>query len=172
MKKAKGITPVIAIVLLLMMTVGAVGGAYAWFSGIMEDAQEDATVQQETELNVYNAECLVQGGTFHAMFWIENTGEQAVDFSAVDVLIFDRFNDERVVGLGERGLDLTNVDSSERPDEWSSSNHDASASEPDMVAGYNLTLGSVGGDYDGGMYNIELRFTNTEVSTMAECQVQ
>lgn len=170
MNTSKGITPVIAIVLLLMMTVGAVGGAYAWFSGIMQDAQEDANTQQNTEINMYNAECMDIGGSFHALFWIENTGDRAVDFSAVDVLVFDRVNDERVVTLGDRERDLTSVGTAERPDEWSASDFDSNASEPNMVAGYNLSLGDT--PSDGGLYEIELRFTNTEVSATAECQVQ
>lgn len=171
MNLRKGITPVIAIVLLLMMTVGAVGGSYVWFSGIMEDAQEEANTQQATELNIYNMECVDRSGNFSAMFWVENTGSRAVDFSVVDVLVYDRFTDERAVGLGERDLDLADVDPSQRPDEWSASDHDAAATEPNQVAGYNLTLGSLGADFDGGMYEIELRLSNTEVSTTAECQI-
>ncbi len=39
--KRKGITPVIAIVLLLMMTVAAAGMAYVWIMSLQEDIAED-----------------------------------------------------------------------------------------------------------------------------------
>ncbi len=40
--KRKGITPVIAIVLLLMMTVAAAGMAYMWIMSLQEDMEETA----------------------------------------------------------------------------------------------------------------------------------
>ncbi len=42
--KRKGITPVIALVLLLMMTVAAAGMAYVWFMDVQEETQ--STVQE------------------------------------------------------------------------------------------------------------------------------
>lgn len=51
MSTRKGITPVIAIVLLLMMTVAAAGMAYVWVRGVQEDTQKSVgdTLKTKTE---------------------------------------------------------------------------------------------------------------------------
>ncbi|MBI2085301.1 MAG: hypothetical protein HYT71_02190 [Candidatus Aenigmarchaeota archaeon] len=38
----KGITPVIALVMLMLITVGIVGTAFIWFSGLLRGSSEDA----------------------------------------------------------------------------------------------------------------------------------
>ncbi len=42
MKKRKGITPVLSIVLLVLILVGLIGGVYLFISGSQEEAQESA----------------------------------------------------------------------------------------------------------------------------------
>lgn len=168
MNTKKGITPVIAIVLLLMMTVGAVGGAYVWFSDIIDQAQNTADQQRNTELNVYNAQCSNMSGTFVAEFWVENTGDRQVDFSVTDVLIYDQFTGDRVVGLGEREMDLTDMSTSQRPSAFDSSDHDDAPTDPGQVSGYNLSMGT---DFDAGQYEIRLRFSNNDVTASTECQL-
>lgn len=49
-KQRKGITPVIAIVLLLLVTVGAVGVVYSQFQGLVQDP--DTGFLDEVEINV------------------------------------------------------------------------------------------------------------------------
>ncbi len=76
----KGITAVVAIVLLLMMTVGAAGLAYVWVSGLQSSIQEsasqgveDVTAQQEAKIGIdsmWNASGIV---TFN----LRNSGRYA-----------------------------------------------------------------------------------------------
>ncbi|MBS3074245.1 hypothetical protein J4447_02190, partial [Candidatus Pacearchaeota archaeon] len=48
----RGITPIIAIILLLMITIALVGFAYMFFSGTMESATQAGTAQIEQQINI------------------------------------------------------------------------------------------------------------------------
>ena len=77
--KRKGITPVIAIVLLLMMTVAAAGMAYVWIMSLQEDIEEQANEgirKQQTDASAVIAiesvwEDSVTGNIF---FMLRNSG--------------------------------------------------------------------------------------------------
>ncbi len=87
MKNRKGITPVIAIVLLLMVTVGAVGVVYTQFQSLVGDPAEAVGSQQEvrnTEMSfssVYNnnsGDLVVQVSNTGSVAW--NTSEFTMQF--------------------------------------------------------------------------------------------
>ncbi|MDY6761979.1 MAG: hypothetical protein SVY41_02945 [Candidatus Nanohaloarchaea archaeon] len=65
-----GITPVVAMTLLLFMTVAIAGGAYVWFSGIMQQSQAETTQRLNTELTVKDVQC---SGS-EVMLALTNTG--------------------------------------------------------------------------------------------------
>ncbi|MBI3412477.1 MAG: hypothetical protein HY051_00155 [Candidatus Aenigmarchaeota archaeon] len=65
----KGITPVIALVMLMLITVGVVGLAYAWFSGL-------ASTQTEKGISIPpgGAKCYKLGGINYVSVAIQNNG--------------------------------------------------------------------------------------------------
>jgi len=58
--KRKGITPVIAIVLLLMMTVAAAGMAYVWIMSLQENIASDTEKDLETLQETKNARLSIE----------------------------------------------------------------------------------------------------------------
>jgi flagellin-like protein len=81
----KGVTPVIAIVLLLMMTVAAAGAAYTWFSQMQNRLQSEATSGLQTELSVKDIVC--DASSDEIRLSLKNSGSTLVDVSDVDVFI-------------------------------------------------------------------------------------
>lgn len=81
----KGVTPVIAIVLLLMMTVAAAGAAYTWFSQMQENLQSEATAGLQTELSVKDMVCDADADEIRLS--LKNSGSTSIDVSDVDVFI-------------------------------------------------------------------------------------
>ncbi len=90
-----GITPVVAIVLLLMMTVAVAGGAYAWMQGIIGDRMAEGEFKAGTEMNVRGLQCgnTSYGNAFVGQvtsFTIQNTGDTNVDSATVNVFVDDQ----------------------------------------------------------------------------------
>jgi flagellin-like protein len=81
--KRKGITPVIAVVLLLLITVGAVASAWGLYQNIISDqSQLDQLNAQQMASNTnieYNSVYESRGG--YLMMDIENTGQRAINVS-------------------------------------------------------------------------------------------
>ncbi len=65
----KGITPVIALVMLLLITVGMVGISYAWFSGMLVGNTEKTFV-----IPTGGAYCIKVGGLNTIFVIVRNTG--------------------------------------------------------------------------------------------------
>lgn len=172
----KGITPVIAIVLLLMMTVGAVGGAYAWFSQIIQDAQDTANQDLESEMNMFGLECYNPsgGGDGIVKVFLENTGGVAVKFQPVDMIIFDGPTGERAVGLSQLDLEMSEGRRADDPnvDEVDENTGDLQqdARDPDDLAGYKITTG--GTFEDNRQYQVEFRFDEPEMSVSETCTAE
>lgn len=74
MRTRRGITPVIAVVLLLMMSVTAAGGSYAWITTTTGQAQERTGAQLSTELAVRGLTCHGSTVALH----LSNVGDRAV----------------------------------------------------------------------------------------------
>ncbi|MFH1432059.1 MAG: archaellin/type IV pilin N-terminal domain-containing protein [archaeon] len=75
--KRKGITPVIAIVLLLMMTVAAAGMAYVWIMSVQEGVEAQANeglAKQQTDASAAIKIESVWNSTTSAYFVLRNTG--------------------------------------------------------------------------------------------------
>ncbi|MFB6077035.1 MAG: archaellin/type IV pilin N-terminal domain-containing protein, partial [Candidatus Nanohaloarchaea archaeon] len=94
----RGITPVVAVTLLLMMTVGAAGGAYAWFSQIQTDAQDRAERQLATDLAVKDTIC--RGST--AYLYVRNTGDADLRGDTVSLYLY---RNGGLLGSSRRDMD-------------------------------------------------------------------
>lgn len=75
MKSRKGITPVIAIVLLLMVTVGAVGVVYTQFQSIVGDPGAATESQQQVRQTEMSFSSVYNDGSDNLMVEVRNTGE-------------------------------------------------------------------------------------------------
>ncbi len=81
MKGRKGITPVIALVMLMLITVGIVGLAYTWFSGL-------TTSQTEKGIAIPpgGAECYKRGGNNYVSVLLQNNGATST-LTRSDILV-------------------------------------------------------------------------------------
>ncbi|MFB6294762.1 MAG: archaellin/type IV pilin N-terminal domain-containing protein [Candidatus Nanohaloarchaea archaeon] len=149
--KHKGITPVVAMVLLLFMTVAAAGAAYAWTQGIIGGQQQDATQQLNTQLAVQDIQCDASNNELD--YLLTNQGSTTVDASDVTVYKYS-------VSTGN--LDGT-----------------ASISDGDITPGSNWGSLAGGGQStitafsftNGREYRIEFEFTNQGSYTVSDtCQ--
>lgn len=77
----KGITPVIAIVLLLLVTVGAVGVVYTQFQGLVQDP--DTGFLEQVEINFQTVTRNGTGPTSTMAIRIQNQGEQEYNLTEV-----------------------------------------------------------------------------------------
>lgn len=92
----KGITPVIAIILLLMITIAMVGFAFVWFSGVMGTItnQTGATLSEEqrqiaTNIRIANAYSNLSGTVRNVLITFTNTGTQSVKASELVMTVED-----------------------------------------------------------------------------------
>ncbi len=109
----KGITPVVAIVMLLMLTILVAGGAFAFINTFMEDQEGDLQEQVATDITVQDVHC--DGSTLE--WTVSNTGDTIVDRSQVDILIrnvaTDRLTDDSPLAYEEAGAEM-DITGSER----------------------------------------------------------
>ena len=82
----KGITPVIAIILLLLITISMVGFAFVWFQRVAQTATSSSDTALQTQLNqqAQTAKIDSAGGT---TVTIRNTGSQSIAAGAVTVFV-------------------------------------------------------------------------------------
>ena len=111
--KRKGITPVIAIVLLLMMTVAAAGMAYVWIMSIQEDIGAD-TERDLANLNQQKNARLsisaVWNNTGNVNLIIKNSGTYvytAADVGNIKVLVGSQVITGGCTGLTTQGTTCT-----------------------------------------------------------------
>lgn len=77
MKNRKGITPVIAIVLLLMVTVGAVGVVYTQFQSLVGDPSDAVGDQQEVRNTEMSFSSVYNNNSGNLVVQVSNTGSVA-----------------------------------------------------------------------------------------------
>ena len=69
----KGITPIIAIILLLMITIAMVGFAFVWFTEIAEAAQNATSVSMEMQLRQSGTKVRIEAINYNTII-LRNTG--------------------------------------------------------------------------------------------------
>jgi len=79
----KGITPVIAIILLLMMTVAIAGGAYVWFTQIGEQSRERAEESLNRGVEIVELRC--DATNDQIITTLKNSGDSELDLNPVMV---------------------------------------------------------------------------------------
>jgi len=90
MKRTKGITPVISIVLLLMITIALIGFAFVWFSKILTTGQEKGTIQLNTSIatmaKAIRVDNVYRGSTGTFTLTVRNVG--ATNIGPTDVTVY------------------------------------------------------------------------------------
>lgn len=81
--KRKGITPVIAVVLLLLITVGAVASAYGLYQSIISDQSQidQLNAQQRASQTDLSFRTVTQSSSDGMEIYIQNTGSRAINLS-------------------------------------------------------------------------------------------
>lgn len=102
----KGITPVVAIVLLLMLTVAVAGGAYAWVNGMIGDQKEQANKDLNTKVAVKNLACNAVAGTGNpdVSFFLKNSGSIEVPGGDITVYLYN-VSDGSLVEVASKDID-------------------------------------------------------------------
>jgi flagellin-like protein len=167
----KGITPVIAIVLLLMMTVAAAGGAYAWTSGLLDDFMGEAEDEAERGISIQNLVCYNQAPTVgdgaYVEVFFQNTGTKQLDLDPVDMNVRDRATGDINFTLTRTGLSLEERNLGPEVDFKFGDDF----TEPGTSAAY--IVGFPGRLERGANYEVEFVFTDEENTAHAEyCQAQ
>lgn len=86
-------TPVVAIVLLILMSVALLLAAWDWFENLQDEITGDIEDDVRTQVSV-ELECKSGGGgSDQITFFIKNVGDSSIDASQVDVFIYDNTGD-------------------------------------------------------------------------------
>ncbi len=155
----KGITPVIAIVLLLMITVAAAGATYVWIQKILSSQQKEINTKLETKLQILQTTC--HAGTNKLELIIINSGKRTVDMSPLDVIVYD--SSGSVTPITKINVDESSMSNATA---WKQ------AQKPGGYTGpVTLTLN---GKFVAGEYysKITLRFKNSDYSIDTDCMAK
>lgn len=148
----KGITPVVAIVLLLMLTIVAVGGMWAWTSDILQQEQDEATNQLRSDMEFISLSC---DATNDELTWtVRNSGRSDIDLSDVDVYVY-QVSDSSLLShdSASRANPLTSTDR-----HWY------------RGVNSNPTFPISGDMASGSYYEVVIEPANAQVSASQECQ--
>jgi len=89
----KGITPVIAVVLLLMITVALLGFAFIWFQGVWEsvaESTEESVVSEVSRMaQTIKIDNVLPGNVDVSRIYIRSTGSQSIDVTDITVYVND-----------------------------------------------------------------------------------
>jgi flagellin-like protein len=83
----KGITPVIAIVLLLMITISMVGFAFIWFSRMMETTTNQTTASTQQQMSQMSKTIRIDNAPAGGSIDVRNTGSSSIAVSELSVYI-------------------------------------------------------------------------------------
>jgi len=146
----KGITPVIAVILLLMITVAIVGGVYLWINAISKDKMGGTDDILNTEVSIEDLVC-DSGDTINIS--LENGGKRTINAGTTFIYVRDATTDSL---KGRITIDWSGQDF-ENPNGFSQiSNIDISSAV----------------DWDSGdIYNIEIEFPAHDYKVDKDCTV-
>ncbi|MDY6789536.1 MAG: archaellin/type IV pilin N-terminal domain-containing protein [Candidatus Nanohaloarchaea archaeon] len=155
--KRKGITAVIAILMLLMMTVAAAGGAYVWMQSLQKQFQERGEAIANRDAQIKGMQCFNQGGDGIVEVFFKNSGRTELDLSPIDMDVKDFATGDINATLTRTGLSLsTNTGLSSGV----SLQGNTDFSSPGDSALYEITLDS---KLDTGKeYQVDFSFTGEE----------
>ncbi len=84
----KGITPVVAIVMLLMLTIIVAGGVFAFLTEFIGQQEEETRNQFSTDIEFVDVGCAATSPG-QVDFTLRNSGETDVDLTEVDFYVYD-----------------------------------------------------------------------------------
>jgi len=114
-RKRKGITPVIAIVLLLLVTVGAVGVVYTQFQELVEDPDTDFLDEVETSIQSVTRQSDTVNGEDGVQIRIQNSGDDEYNLTE-SIRMEYSFNDDGPVEFETIG-DISDLETDGEIDE-------------------------------------------------------
>lgn len=86
-----GITPIVSVVLLLMLTVAVTGGAYVWVKDFVKESRDQTTARANTHLVFRGLHCDASNDELD--FFLKNLGSREVDTGEVSIYVYDFSND-------------------------------------------------------------------------------
>src|SRR3989338_6957556 len=107
MKGRKGLTPVIAIVLLLMMTVGLAYTANTMFTNIVTNIGTEQEVLQNLDLDINEITCIKEGATSKVLVSATNMGVANINGDEVQIVVSNLGTKKKYT---EDTEDLTNAE--------------------------------------------------------------
>ncbi|MAH42375.1 hypothetical protein CL614_01465 [archaeon] len=82
----KGITPVISVVLLLLITVAVIGIAFTWFMSTTQDLADDAENSTETIVARFRGDFQIEGMNGNDVY-IRNAGNEVLNIESLSVFV-------------------------------------------------------------------------------------
>ncbi len=82
----KGITPVISVVLLLLITVAVIGIAFTWFMSTTRDITDDVENSTQTQVARFQGDFKIEGMSGNDVY-IRNAGSQELVIEALSVFV-------------------------------------------------------------------------------------
>ena len=82
----KGITPVIAIILLLLITISMVGFAFVWFQRVAQTATENTDTQLQAQLTQQSQKIRIESAAGTSVS-LRNTGSQSIPVGSVAIFV-------------------------------------------------------------------------------------
>lgn len=82
----KGITPIVAIILLLLITISMIGFAFVWFTRVSELATQQTQQQLEGQLSQTAQKIAIDAATTTSVT-IRNTGSKDIPVSQISVFV-------------------------------------------------------------------------------------
>lgn len=173
-----GITPLIAILLLLMMTVAAAGAAFLWMNQLQEDVQsetgQDIRKRTTTTVTMISLSCYNQGDRGLVETILANQGNTQLELEPVSMNVRTSNDAELDTEMSPTGLSLSQEDL--KGASWTDTDvklvSENDLEQPGTRGFYNLTTGK-GSEHifdPGTTYSIEFVFIGEDGFTKrGEC---
>lgn len=163
----KGITPVVAIILLLMLVIVAVGGMWGWISGIMEEGQSSAESELRSGMEFSATSCLLDGSSNDKVtFLLKNNGQEPITLT--DATLEVRRAGDLIESITISSTPLTDdtltTQGSDR--QWDAGE---TATAP---SGSEIDLGSDGLFTAGQYYDVTIETRDGSSSATMRCQAE
>ncbi len=151
--KHRGISPVIAVILIVMLVITAVGITYLWIDNVLKQQKEEVSRTLATDVKLFALSCFENDKSDSIRIGLSNNGETQLDMSKVDIHIRDVTSSQLVTV--KKNLD------------WSEKDFSAPKSEDIVSVTFNNTF-----EDRGEPYVVQLTFPQTELSVQRRCTTQ
>lgn len=153
-RQRKGLTPVVAVVLLVFITVAAAGGSFVFMQEVRRDFISSLTDRYQVDASIDNIQC----GDDHVNVTITNTGDRSITLDPVNMWVIERGSGQNNLTLSRTTFDLSQNDTS------------GSMEQPDSTGSYHTFTAGRTSFTAGDEYIIEYEFIEHEGYTVrARC---